>query len=95
MQVKRVHKAGEGHPWYRFHKQIIVTPWLVQQGRIEFVQLNSLAEFHGLTKTQFIIIAVDRLARDLDTGSMEAGRAIRRPKTVARIMSQDGLGQGG
>ena len=56
-------------------------------------QINSLAENHGLTKTQVIIIAVDRLARDLDAGSSEADRDIRRLKTVARIMPQYDLGQ--
>ena len=39
-----------------------------------------MAEFHGLTKTQVIIIAVNRLARDLDAGSGEADKDIRRLK---------------
>lgn len=56
-------------------------------------QINALAENHGLTKTQVIIIAVDRLARDLDAGSSEADKDIRRLKTVARIMPHYDLGQ--
>lgn len=56
-------------------------------------QINALAENHGLTKTQVIIIAVDRLARDLDAGSSKAGKDIRRLKTVARIMPHYDLGQ--
>ncbi len=58
-------------------------------------QINALAAVHGLTKTQVIIIAVDRLARDLETESTKAARDVRRLKTVARIAPQVDLGQDG
>ena len=56
-------------------------------------QINKLAKAHGLTKTQVIIVAVDRLARDLDAESLEAGKDIKKLKTVARIAPQFDLGQ--
>jgi hypothetical protein len=58
-------------------------------------QINALAQEQGLTKTQVIIIAVDRLSRDLQAGSAEASKDIRRLKTVARIAPQFDLGQDG
>lgn len=58
-------------------------------------QINSLALDHGLTKTQVIIIAVDRLTRALKAESEEASKDIRRLKTVARIAPQFDLGQDG
>jgi hypothetical protein len=56
-------------------------------------QINSLSEVHGLTKTQVIIVAVDRLARDLDAESLSVDRDVRMLKTVARIVPQFDLGQ--
>ena len=56
-------------------------------------QITNLAEVHGLTKTQVIIIAVDRLARELDAESLEAKKDVRMLKTVARIVPQFDLGQ--
>ena len=56
-------------------------------------QINALAREHGLTKTQVIIIAVDRLARDLHAESTEANKDVRRLKTVARIAPHLDLGQ--
>ena len=56
-------------------------------------QINNLARVHGLTKTQVIIVAVDRLARELDTESVEADKDVRMLKTVARIAPQFDLGQ--
>lgn len=56
-------------------------------------QINQLGQAHGLTKTQVIILAVDRLSRDLDTGSDEARKDLRRLKTVARIAPHPDLGQ--
>ena len=56
-------------------------------------QINNLVAAHGLTKTQVIIVAVDRLARDLGAKSFEASKDIRRLKTVARIAPQLDLGQ--
>jgi hypothetical protein len=56
-------------------------------------QINNLSEVHGLTKTQVIIVAVDRLARDLDAESLGADKDIRMLKTVARIVPQFDLGQ--
>lgn len=56
-------------------------------------QINALSEDYGLTKTQVIIVAVDRLARDLEYESTEAHKDVRRLKTVARIAPQFELGQ--
>jgi hypothetical protein len=56
-------------------------------------QISNLAMVHGLTKTQVIIVAVDRLARDLDAESLEANKDVRMLKTVARIVPQFDLGQ--
>lgn len=56
-------------------------------------QINNIVELHGLTKTQVIIVAVDRLARDLDANLSEANQDVRRLKTVARIAPQFDLGQ--
>ena len=58
-------------------------------------QITRLAEGYGLTKTQVIILAVDRLARDLEAKSIEAGQDLRRLKTVARIAPEIDLGQDG
>lgn len=58
-------------------------------------QINSLALDHGMTKTQVIIIAVDRLDRALKAESEEANKDVRMLKTVARIAPQFDLGQDG
>jgi len=58
-------------------------------------QINRLSEDYGLTKTQVILIAVDRLARDLEADSAEANKDIRMLKTVSRIVPQFDLGQDG
>lgn len=56
-------------------------------------QINNLAVVHGLTKTQVIILAVDRLTRELGAESFEANKDARRLRTVARIIPQFDLGQ--
>lgn len=56
-------------------------------------QINELAREHGLTKTQVIILAVDRLQRELKAESAEARKDARMLKTVARIAPQFDLGQ--
>ena len=56
-------------------------------------QIDLLVQEFGLTKTQVIILAVDRLARDLKSESDDARRDVRRLKTVARIAPQFDLGQ--
>jgi hypothetical protein len=56
-------------------------------------QITSLSELHGLTKTQVIIVAVDRLARDLAAELPEANKDIRMLKTVARVVPDFDLGQ--
>jgi hypothetical protein len=61
--------------------------------RLTHTQINNMAAVHGLTKTQVIIVAVDRLARDLGAESEEAGKDIRRLKTVARVVPQLDLAQ--
>jgi hypothetical protein len=61
--------------------------------QLTHTQINNLVVVHGLTKTQVIIVAVDRLARDLDAESLEANKDVRMLKTVARIVPQFDLGQ--
>jgi len=61
--------------------------------QLTHAQINDLAATHGLTKTQVIILAVDRLARDLNSELYEATRDVKRLKTVARIAPQFDLGQ--
>ena len=61
--------------------------------QLTHAQINDLAAMHGLTKTQVIIVAVDRLARDLNAELYEASRDVKRLKTVARIAPQFDLGQ--
>lgn len=58
-------------------------------------QISALSMAYGLTKTQTIILAVDRLARDLKSDSAEAEKDARRLKTVARIVPEFDLGQDG
>jgi len=56
-------------------------------------QINALSESHGLTKTQVVIIAIDRLARDLEGVSSGADKDVKRLKTVARVVPEYDLGQ--
>jgi NifB/MoaA-like Fe-S oxidoreductase len=61
--------------------------------QLTHTQINELVQEYGLTKTQVIIVAVDRLKRELDTESELATKDVRRLKTVARIVPQFDLGQ--
>lgn len=61
--------------------------------RITHDQITRLGELHGLTKTQVVIVAVDRLARDLESELPEAQTDVSRLKTVARIAPHIDLGQ--
>ena len=56
-------------------------------------QIAEISEIYGLTKTQTIILAVDRLARALQEENTEAARDARRLRTVARIAPHLDLGQ--
>lgn len=56
-------------------------------------QITQLSETHGLTKTQVIILAVDRLTNALVDQNAEAQKDLRRLKTVARIVPSMDLGQ--
>lgn len=58
-------------------------------------QIDELSAAYGLTKTQTIILAVDRLARELHADSPQAQKDAHRLKTVARIVPEFDLGQGG
>lgn len=58
-------------------------------------QIDELSEVHGLTKTQVVIVAVDRLARETAAESPAAVKDIRMLKTVARIAPEFDLGQEG
>jgi hypothetical protein len=56
-------------------------------------QINTLSKAHGLTKTQVIILAVDRFARALADQNEEVQKDIRMLKTVARIAPHLDVGQ--
>ena len=56
-------------------------------------QIDELSQTHGLTKTQVVILAIDRLSQALDSESQEAHKDLRRLKTVARIAPHLDLGQ--
>ena len=56
-------------------------------------QINEVSRQHGLTKTQVVIVAVDRLARDLSSDIEDAKKDARMLRTVARIMPEFDLGQ--
>ena len=56
-------------------------------------QITQLSETNGLTKTQVIILAVDRLTNALVDQNAEAQKDLRRLKTVARIVPSMDLGQ--
>lgn len=56
-------------------------------------QIAQITEAHGLTKTQVIILAVDRLSRALIAQDESADKDARRLKTVARIAPDFDLGQ--
>ena len=58
-------------------------------------QINDLSGAYGLTKTQVIILAVDRLTRSLTDEDEAAHKDLRMLKTVARIVPNIDLGQGG
>lgn len=61
--------------------------------QLTHAQINEVSEVHGLTKTQVVIIAVDRLFRDLVQDQTHTDKDIRRLKTVARIAPEFDLGQ--
>ena len=63
--------------------------------QLTHTQISELSSAYGLTKTQTIILAVDRLSRDLKADSTEAEKDARRLKTVARIVPEFDLGQEG
>ena len=61
--------------------------------QLTHTQITDLSDAYGLTKTQAIILAVDRLARELKVESPEAKKDAHRLKTVARIVPEFDLGQ--
>ncbi len=56
-------------------------------------QIAQISDLHGLTKTQVIILAVDRLTGALTAQDQQAQHELRRLKTVARIAPDIDLGQ--
>lgn len=56
-------------------------------------QIGDLTDAYGLTKTQVVILAVDRLIRDLQNESVEARKDAHRLRTIARIKPDFDLGQ--
>lgn len=65
----------------------------VRLPKLAHEQIEQLSQRYGLTKTQVIILAVDRLTRALAEESQGANRDLRRLKTVARIAPELDLGQ--
>ena len=65
----------------------------VRLPKITREQIDVLIESYGLTKTQVIILAVDRFASTLTSQDPEAIKDIRRLKTVARVIPTVDLGQ--
>lgn len=61
-------------------------PWLTH------TQIEALSETYGLTKTQVVIVAVDRLARDLSAEAKNP-QDIKWSKKVARIGPEFDPGQ--
>ena len=61
--------------------------------QLTHAQISELSEAYGLTKTQAVILAVDRLTRELKDESPDAEKDARRLRTVARIMPEFDLGQ--
>jgi len=61
--------------------------------QLTHAQINELSEGYGLTKTQVVILAVDRLSRDLALQHGDADKDVRRLRTVARIVPEFELGQ--
>lgn len=67
----------------------------VRLPQLTHAQIGTLTEVYGLTKTQVVILAIDRLTRQLEGGSPEAEKDARRLRTVARILPEFDLGQDG
>ena len=65
----------------------------VRLPKLSLDEITEISATHGLTKTQVIILAVDRLARSLREEQAEAVKDARRLKTVARIVPHLDLGQ--
>ncbi len=63
--------------------------------RLAHDQINALVKEYGLTKTQVVILAVDRFARELSAQAKDAHKDVRMLKTVARIAPHLDLGQDG
>ncbi len=58
-------------------------------------QIDKLARDYGLTKTQVVILAVDRFARELEAKTEDAQKDVKRLKVVARIAPHLDVGQDG
>jgi hypothetical protein len=56
-------------------------------------QINELTREYGLTKTQVIILAVDRLSRQVKAETEDAKKDLKRLEVVARIAPHLDLGQ--
>ena len=56
-------------------------------------QINALVQEYGLTKTQVVILAIDRFSRELSAQAEDAHKDVRMLKTVARIAPHLDLGQ--
>jgi hypothetical protein len=65
----------------------------IRMPEITHNQIAEVSEVHGLTKTQVVILAVDRLSTSLLDQNPVAQKDLRRLKTTARIAPHVDLGQ--
>lgn len=67
----------------------------VRLPELTHAQIAQISDGHGLTKTQVVILAIDRLTSALAGQDEHAKKDLRRLKTVARIAPHIDLGQDG
>ena len=65
----------------------------IRMPEITHNQIAQISEIHGLTKTQVIILAVDRLSTALIEQNPVAQKDLKRLRTTARIAPDVDLGQ--
>ena len=76
-----------------FQAQSNATQFNARLPQLSHDQINALVQEYGLTKTQVVILAIDRFSRELSAQAEEAHKDVRMLKTVARIAPHLDLGQ--
>ena len=76
-----------------FQAQNNATQFNARLPQLSHDQINALVQEYGLTKTQVVILAIDRFSRELSAQAEEAHKDVRMLKTVARIAPHLDLGQ--